>query len=362
MKICHVIINMHSGGAQTFLGSLIKEQIKHGDVVQVVLIDKPLSTNFENTLINELSLLGVSVISLDRIPGKNFSILKSFRLYHKFLKKYKPDVVNSHLSFSHTFLGFYRFFFRKMFPIKYVISIHVAPENWYFHTRLLNLKIPTIFCSHSAEELTQKRNCKSITIQNGISRPEIDNSAIAFLEKNHIPATAKLVLCVGRIAKQKNYRVVVEIAKKYKEKNVAFLICGAPDDDYNEIGSLLEEKPLYYLGVCTPNVIFSLMNKSSCFLNTSIFEGLPITVLEAFFVGVPCVLSPILPHKEIGADMEGCFLPDDFNVEDFYLKVEQALLMPLSKNEIVQKRQNQLSKFKIENTAIEYKKFYTSLS
>src|SRR5882724_9557731 len=109
MRICHVVNDMHSGGAQTFLAALAKEQVKLGYEVSILLLDRSTNTVFEKQIVADLEKTGIKVFHLDRRRGKNFSIIKSLRKFHATLKEIKPDIINSHLDLTHFFVGLYRF-------------------------------------------------------------------------------------------------------------------------------------------------------------------------------------------------------------------------------------------------------------
>lgn len=361
MKICHIINDMHSGGAQTFLATLAKEQVKQGNEVVILLLDQSTNTAFEKQIVLDMEKRGIKVYHLDRRRGKNFSILKSLRRCHRLLKQEQPAVVNSHMDLSHFFIGLYFVFFRQSWFVKHVVSIHCAPEKWDLPTQMLNKHTPTIFCSYAAEKLNKKRDCVSVTIQNGISEILADDSATKLLETKNINGREKLVLCVGRIAKQKNYSFISSVADEFVDKNVRFLVCGAPDNTYDTVSPLLHKEPIVYLGVCTPSTIFSLMKKSHCFLNASLYEGLPITVLEAFFSGIPCVLSSIMPHHEIASDMPNCYIPESFDAQKYKEAINMAIAEGDSKSSILQERLPHLGKYKIQNTASGYVEFYKKI-
>ena len=93
-------------------------------------------------------------------------------------------------------------------------------------------------------------------------------------------------------------------------------------------------------------------------MSCSTFEGLPIAVLEAFFAGIPCVLSPIPQHSDIAQNISECFIPDKFEVADFKEKIISACASGKSHEMIQFEREPYLKKFSIEKTAKEYINFY----
>ena len=205
------------------------------------------------------------------------------------------------------------------------MTIHNAPEDWNWQKLFLNKKTPTIYCSQSSQKTNPQRNCIQIVIENGIPQRVVDNSAQQVFDKLKQQYDAKFILSVGRLVTQKNYKLLVEVARQSYEKKMIFLVCGDKGNCYEEnLKSFTETQNIEYLGVLKSDEILSLMSKCDCFVNVSLHEGLPITVLEAFSVGLPCVIAPILPHYEIGTDMPYCYIPESFDAKAFRDCIEKS--------------------------------------
>ncbi len=360
MKICHIIANLYAGGAQTFVVLLAIEQKRLDNEVSIILIDKFNHSPFEAYLIKQLQNNQIKIYSLDRKPGKNFSVFQSFLKLNNCINSLKPDIINSHLQFTHLIIASYLKLFRK--NNKLVLTIHNAPEEWNFQTLQTNLHTPSIYCSNSSMATSVSRDCKKIVISNGITMPLIDDSALQIFNDYNIDTSHKLILMVGKLSHQKNYPLAVEIAKHYQDKNVDFLICGIKEETANQdLISFNTVKNIYYLGIKVPKEIYSLMAYSDVFLNTSHYEGLPITVLEAFFIGIKCVLSDILPHHEIGDAVDGVFIPNSFVAQDFIAEIDKALSNPITKQQTKDSRKQGLNKYTIEETASKYVDFYKQI-
>lgn len=360
MKICHLIANLYAGGAQTFVVLLAIEQKKLGNEVSIILIDKFNHSKFENYLIKQLKDNDVAIHSLDRRPGKNFSIFQSFLKLNKYLGLLNPNIINSHLQITHLIVALYLKLFSK--KNKLVLTIHNAPEEWNYQTLKTNLHTASIYCSNSSMSMSIKRDCQKTVISNGIKAPAIDSSALQIFKDFKIDISHKLILMVGKLSHQKNYPLAVEIAKHYENENVSFLICGIKEETADKGLALFKTlNNIHYLGIKVPTEIYSLMAHCDVFLNTSHYEGLPITVLEAFFVGIKCVLSDILPHHEIGDGVEAVYIPTTFVAKDFVTKIDEAFLNNLSKQKITGLRNEALNKYNIKETAVKYMDFYKEL-
>jgi glycosyltransferase involved in cell wall biosynthesis len=238
--------------------------------------------------------------------------------------------------------------------------VHNAPEEWSDMTRRFNQHTPSIYCSYSALDLNPKRDCLSIAIQNGIPKLKIDDRAIPILKQfNNNGVPHRFVLCVGRLSKQKNYDMVCEVAQHFEDKNVHFLVCGIKQETAEQDLENFNKIPnIHYLGTKTQEEVYSLMDNCDCFFNASLWEGLPITVLEAFFSGIPCVLSDIPPHIEIGTDMPYCYISSLDSKESFIHNIDKALTHTESKREMLAARQPFLRKYSIATTANNYVDFY----
>lgn len=357
MKICHVIANLYAGGAQTFVVLLAIEQKRLGHDVSIILIDAFNQSTFENFLIAQLKENKIPTYSLHRKPGKNFSVLKSFFTLHKYLNNLQPHLINSHLQFTHLIVALYLRLFKQKYPL--IATIHNAPEVWNYQTLKTNKHTPSIYCSGASLATSVNRDCKKVVISNGIKKPSVTANINQIFKDFNINTSDKLILMVGKLSHQKNYPLAVEIAKYYQYKGVSFLICGIKEETAEEdLASFKTVNNIYYLGIKVPQEIYALMNACDCFLNTSHYEGLPITLLEAFFIGTPCVLSDILPHHEIGEGMPDCFIAEGFSAPSFIKKIDECLNRDTTKEEVLKQREPALKPYKIEETAKKYVDFY----
>ncbi|WP_214072359.1 glycosyltransferase family 4 protein [Mucilaginibacter sp. dw_454] len=363
MRICHVICNLYAGGAQTFLVLLALEQKKLGNDVSIVLIDKRKNAAFETFLIGELEAHDIQVFTLQRKPGRNFTIIKSLTLFREYLKEFKPDIVNTHLPISHLFVGLYKKAFKfNIMKARVIATIHNAPEPWSKPTLLTNLHTPGIYCSNASIKTSIERDCLKTVIDNGIIPPVVNDSADKIIEEYKVNKDHKLVLMVGKLSEQKNYPLAVAIASLYQDKKVSFLICGILEETSERDLALFKTvNNIHFLGVKLPDQIHSLMDRCDCFLNTSLFEGLPITILEAFFIGQPCVLAPILSLTDIGEEMPYCYIADSFDPEAFVPKIDEALSLSLSREQIKKERETSLEKYQVDKAAIKYLDFYNTV-
>lgn len=105
---------------------------------------------------------------------------------------------------------------------------------------------------------------------------------------------------IGRFAKQKNHRYLLEILNKYNEINKqwkALLVGVGPlQDEIREI-SRNYKLDSHILFLNARNDVNELLSASDLFLFPSLHEGLGIVVIEAQSSGLPCVVSDAVPNE-----------------------------------------------------------------
>ena len=104
------------------------------------------------------------------------------------------------------------------------------------------------------------------------------------------------VIQVGRFTPVKNQLFTVELARELKNrgKKIRFLCVGNTGDDYEvQVKSRIKEYSLenevLLLGVRKD--IDVLMRKASAFILPSLYEGMPLVLIEAQASGLPCVVA-----------------------------------------------------------------------
>lgn len=150
----------------------------------------------------------------------------------------------------------------------------------------------------------KKNRDKVIIMNNAIDAKEyVYDREKSQAVKEALGVSGKLVIGhVGRFFPQKNHQFLIEIFKEIHDRNadaVLLLAGGGELDDSlkNEIKRKVEDLGLtdcvQFLGVRED--VNELMQAFDLFLLPSLFEGLPVTMVEAQAVGLPCVISDKVP-------------------------------------------------------------------
>lgn len=356
MKILHITNSLLGGGIENFLLSLLSEQARLGHEVFLVIIEKHIhdySLNMESRIREK----GVNVVCLNKIRHNKIAFIRTMFLCRKIVRKINPDVINTHGRLSHIYGAFATFLTKE----RHCITIHNTPEKWDILCKVFNKNKPLIFCSNAACEGREQRNKKFIVINNGVFPDliKVDNT-VNLRENLSLEDKAKVIVCVGALRPQKNYDFLKELSVRMKDEHVHFCICGGNyGKGYLNTDSFKDYCNIHFLGLRSD--VSAIENGSDVFLSCSTFEGLPIAVLEAFYNGIPCVLSPIVPHKNIAKGVACCFIPQDFTSESFVESLRRALSVNDTHDEIYLQRKRTIAEYSINVTAMKYLKFYASI-
>lgn len=355
MRIIHITNCLRGGGIQNFLLSLLSEQALMGHDVFLVVIEKydyEYCFHLEQILKN----CNVTVIRLNKSRSNKISLIKTIIKSRNIVKSINPDIVNTHGEMSHIY-GAISVAGRRN---KQIITIHNAPEKWPYSAKFLCNDKPLIFCSDAAYNLRQQTSNVATIINNGINNKIVHtNDVVDLRQELHLDKHDKIVVLVGSMRPQKNYLFLKKIVDKINDLSIHFCICGGNyGTGYIDKEEFKSYKNIHCLGLRSD--VSAIENSADLFLSCSKFEGLPIAVLEAYFNGIPCVLSPIVQHINI-SNVYNVYIPKDFNAESFIECIYKALSNTESHEAILNKRKSQIEQYSIENTAVKYIDFYNKI-
>jgi glycosyltransferase involved in cell wall biosynthesis len=263
---------------------------------------------------------GVSLIRLTM--AREFSPIQDFKsllLIRKELKKLNPDVIHLHSSKAGVLgrLACFLLFRRK--------KIFYTPHGYSFlraDVSNLTKKIfwtieksfqylfggTTIACGDTEFEIA-KTIGKSYLIRNGININEIQQQL-----KDHTNKTLSIGI-VARITTARNPSLFNEIALKFPEYN--FVWIGDGDLNY-----LITAPNIRITGwLMDRNEVLKELNAIDIYIQTSLWEGLPIAVLEAMAMKKPVLATNIIGNKDIVIHNETGFLFDNIEELDGYFEL-----------------------------------------
>lgn len=204
-----------------------------------------------------------------------------------------------------------------------------------------------VACSQSEKEAIEEQGIKNVTfINNGIKKLQI--------EKKVNTSDKTTIISVGRLSIQKNPKLFNDIALEFIDNpNIQFIWCGD-----GELKSELTSPNIKYTGWIEQKKLESYLANADIYLSTSLWEGLPLSVLEAMSIGLPVILSNCVGNRDLVED-NGVLYID---------KIEAVKnINELLKNEIWTNKKGHNSKiivennFNMRNMAISYLNIYKGM-
>ncbi|WP_300603506.1 glycosyltransferase [Niabella sp.] len=353
MKIMQFIPNLLSGGAERFVVDLANKQAETNSVVLVVFYSR--KTIRQQTLWNGVSK-HVKLICLDKKLGLDLSIYKKI---YKVLKKEQPDIVHTHIG-TIRYVYPVVYLFRK--KIKGVHTIHTQVEKdriskadfllkkFFYRTDfctpvLISNVFEKGFIQHFPKtQFYQIDNGRTIITDGHTTSNEIT----AFIES---ASTAPAVfLFVGRISHPKNITLLINSFKELAKINnnvVLFLIGRINEpDEWEKVRATIEDEnsSFFYLG--EKNNVLDYLQQADFICFSSIYEGMPISLIEAFAMGTIPIVTPVgsMPQM-VGPDG---FISEDLSTGAYSRCLQDALLLSKSDRDVL--KSNLKNKYNQEYT------------
>ena len=264
---------------------------------------------------DEVTALGGKIYRM--MPLRPHTIGKYKRQIAKFFDEH-PDYQIIHGQCSESGYFFYKEAARRGIPviIAHAHNSHVKVDlKWFFRTWMKYKMRPYLThyfsCGEEASEwlFGKKLAQKAIILKNAI-----DSSMYSFYEETRTKKRKELKLedsnlavChVGRFDKVKNHSFIVDIfAELLKKKPEAKLVLIGEGElkaqTKKKVHDCGIEGQVMFLGVRRD--VNELMQAADVLVFPSLFEGLPVTLVEAQCTGLPCVISDNIPSEVAFTDL-----------------------------------------------------------
>ena len=182
----------------------------------------------------------------------------------------------------------------------------------------------TIYNSYKGLEYCKNlgfKTSKSIVIPNAIKITE----SVLVRENSKLP----IIISVGRFEKAKDYNTAIKAILELKRKNLNFeyWIVGWGSLE-EEIRKFIKQNNLELttkIFVNPPNLP-ELYKKADIYLQTSLYEGLSNTVMEAMSYTLPCVVTNVGDNNRLILDEKTGFLSIPHNYSEISEKLEKLLI------------------------------------
>jgi glycosyltransferase involved in cell wall biosynthesis len=155
----------------------------------------------------------------------------------------------------------------------------------------------SVACGHGeAMELQRLTRREAAVLENPVDE--------AFFDVHRAPdARRPVVVTVGRACEQKGPTRFAELAARfhYADEPARFVWVGAGDAHYEQV---LRAAGVEVTGWVSQDEVRAQLARAHVYVQTSHWEGLPLSVLQAMAAGVPCVVTDVVGNRD--AVMHGC--------------------------------------------------------
>lgn len=152
-------------------------------------------------------------------------------------------------------------------------------------------------CGHGeAMELQRLTRREAAVLENPVDE--------AFFDVHRAPdARHPVILTVGRACEQKGPTQFAELAARfhYADEPARFVWVGAGDARYEQV---LRAAGVEVTGWVSQDEVRAQLARAHVYVQTSHWEGMPLSVLQAMAAGVPCVVTDVVGNRD--AVMHGC--------------------------------------------------------
>lgn len=296
MKIIHIIDTLNWGGAQKLLLTFVENSVDN-EITLISFRDNTNPKSIKNLYLN-------NGFNIEIIYAKKLLNLKRIFTLIKKIKTIKPDVIHTHLSYANIIGSLCGFICR----IPVVSTLHNSsydPKKTskpviFIETIVLRfLTSQIVAVGFSVEKAHQSRVRKKIVVIPNAVNPILpieESERIQLKEKILGPGDFKVITAVGRLSPQKAYidllNALAGISKEYPETRL--LVVGEGKERRSlegVISDLKLEGKAFLLG--ERNDVSQLLQITDIFINSSHWEGLPVSILEAMSAGLPIVATNV---------------------------------------------------------------------
>jgi len=317
LRICHIISGDLWAGAEVMSYYLLKDLVRYADLdIIVVLLNR-------TRLYKELQELGIQVHLVDE---NAMPFVVSLMTIRKLLRHYRPDIVQSH-RYKENIIA--HLASRPLKGIRLIATQHGLPElhsglgglkyrlvmKYNFHILLRRFKKVISVSEDIGKTFVELFNFpegKIQVIHNGIALPD------KMTDGKNDPCF--IVGSCGRFFPVKDYPFMVQVAKETvgKIKPIHFEIAG-DGPEMATVAALIARYGLNENFKLRGHMddISTFYQGLSLYLNTSVHEGIPMSVLEAMAYGIPVIAPKQGGIREIVDDGVQGFLLEKRDPKDF---------------------------------------------
>lgn len=298
MKILQISTGgLFSDGINSFIVEYMTAMDKSGMDIRVLA-----TNNAEESTIQRVKESGCEVVS---IPYRKQNIIKYFFKLFRYIAKEKIDIVHVHGSSA---IMSVELLAAKLAGCKVRIA---HSHNTICENQRVDQILRPVFdklyteCFSCGQEAGKWLfgNRKFIVIPNGRSLKKYEynqKKRLQYRKELHIPDDALVIGHVGRFNEQKNHKYLIQIFYEFhKRYPKSYLVLIGTGDTVTKVKQQVTELELenYVVFTGAVNNVPDYLSAFDVMLLPSLYEGLPLVVIEWQISGLPCLISDNITNE-----------------------------------------------------------------
>lgn len=358
MKIDFIISSLQGGGAERVLVLIANNLVKNKEYdVSVITLNKGKDVFDLETSIKKISL------DHGRLPNHTIRGFLNL-LKHYFIKKNRPDIIISFNSGNNLLT----------IPVAKLYSIKIIAEEHISYIATVGNK--SFKQSFARKYLYKKADVVTVLTEHdvdhykklGVNVTVMPNPCSFDPLKENNTNREKIILAVGSLNRYHHkgfdnlLHLIAPILKKNPEWKLK--IAGSGDKGYEILQELKEKLDIENQVIFTGFVsnISDIMRKSSIFILSSRFEGLPMVLLEAMSQGMACIAYDCKTGpSDIITDGINGFLIEDQNKISMQKKLQNLIDNESLINTFAQESLYSIDKYHISSVIKRYEDVFENL-
>ena len=358
MKILQVIPYFGLGGAEIMCENLVEALIDASNDVTVISL-----YSTKTPITERLEKRGVKIIYLDKRVGLDFSIAKKML---KIINEEKPDVIHTHLA---SLKYAYSAVKKSKIKIPIVHTVHsIAQKESPLRDRIFNRfwykngkVIPVALSKEIQKTVLQVYGLDEQDVPivfNGLNFSKC-------IQKQAYSSDEKIkLLHIGRFTAEKNHQCIIDAVRLLTDSgvNVSLKLIGEGplkaeiEQNVRELGL---DSVVEFMGA--QSNVYPFLSDADVFMLPSIYEGIPLSLVEAIGTGLPIVASNVggIPDM-IENEVNGLIITPD--AESLASAIKRLVESEELREKLGKNALSESDRFSAKNMAKKYLEIYDTLA